>query len=86
MSKRPSPVIVDLTDEQQQQMGHLLAYAGDLAEAGTPGMVLAQVFRGQMRVGVMPPDKAVALQEALGITSRPVSNGVNAPRRYLKAV
>lgn len=60
------PIIVELTEDQQDAIAPLLVKVSDAEDAGAPGMLLAQVFRGEMVVHFVPNDKARAIQQAVG--------------------
>jgi hypothetical protein len=64
------PIVLDLTPEQLLELAPLLQRIGELSDAGTPGMLLAQIAAGQMRCGVLSHAHAVGVQEVMGSTSR----------------
>lgn len=48
-----------------------------MADAGVPGMLLAQIFGGEMLVGLVPGEQAVKLQEVMltqGRTGRTIDD------------
>lgn len=57
---------VDLDDEHIQAMEPILAKARAEADEGTPGMILAQVFGGYMRVFYLDNAKAEDFQRMMG--------------------
>ena len=65
-AKLPNPKLVELTDEQMEQLAPFFDVIAELDEAGTPGMFVAQVFALKMRVGIVPHDRALKIQEIMG--------------------
>lgn len=59
-------LIVNLTAEQVAQLEGARAKIGELADAGKPGMLLAQIYGDHMRVGIMSNEAAHKMYEALG--------------------
>lgn len=59
-------VVVNLTDDQMESVQEFLEAAREAEISKEPGMVLAQVFNGHMRVGFLPNAKAAAVVLALG--------------------
>lgn len=59
-------LIVQLTAEQVKQIAPAYAKLGELADAGKPGMLLAQIYGDHMRVGIMSHEAAHKIYEALG--------------------
>lgn len=51
-------LLIDLTEAQQKEVAPLLERAAEDKEQGRPGIVIAHVFKGAMRVGFLPHEKA----------------------------
>jgi hypothetical protein len=58
--------IVQLTADQLAQIAADQELIAQLGREGTTGMLLAQIHGAEMRVGVLSPEKAKAVQVALG--------------------
>jgi hypothetical protein len=52
------PIVVMLTDEQIAILNPHLERLDAMAKEGKPGMLVAQVFVGHMRVGIINNDRA----------------------------
>lgn len=59
-------LIVNLTAEQVKQLSGARAKIGELADAGKPGMLVAQIYGDHMRVGIMSNEAAHKIYDALG--------------------
>ena len=59
-------LIVNLTAEQVKQLAGARAKIGELADAGKPGMLVAQIYGDHMRVGIMSNETAHKIYDALG--------------------
>lgn len=61
MSKLLPPTFIPLTDEQETVLEPFIAQLRAWQKAGTPGMLLAQVFPDHMVVGLFDPARASEL-------------------------
>jgi hypothetical protein len=61
------PVPIELTATQREELKPFLEAARAARQFGRPGMVIAQVFDGKMKVGFIRHAQALALLEALGL-------------------
>lgn len=50
-------MIVELTPAQDEEIRPLMERIAEMAKAGKPGMLVAQIFPGHMRVGVVDNEK-----------------------------
>ena len=57
------PICVDLTDEQRKALKPLFYAAAQASDAGLPGMLVAQVFAYDMRVGFVSHEQARILTD-----------------------
>jgi hypothetical protein len=57
-------MIVELTDKQRKEVAPLIEKATNENESGSPGIVIAQVFKGKMIVGFLPHEKAKLLEKS----------------------
>lgn len=70
-------VTVDLNDNQMELIAPVMSKVTEAALEGKPGMLLAQVFDGKMKVFFATAEQAKKMQEAMG---SPVGM-TNAPSR-----
>ena len=68
MTKRKgvSVLILNLTPEQVERLAGARAKIGEMADAGKPGILMAQIYGDHMRVGIMSNEAAHKLYDALG--------------------
>ena len=59
-------ITVHLSDEQMDMIESLMDTVVWAAANGKPGMLLAQVFRGEMKVFFADMDQAKGIQRAMG--------------------
>jgi len=58
-------IYVELTEEQQEQIKPLMNKIATLAENGTPGMVVAQIYKDHMAVGYFNHEQGKAIQKTI---------------------
>lgn len=59
-------LIVNLTAAQVEQLAGARAKICELADAGKPGMLLAQIYGDHMRIGIIGHEAAHKIYDALG--------------------
>lgn len=59
-------LIVNLTAEQIKELSAALDKIGEMADAGKPGILFAQIYGDHMRVGIMSNDAALKFYDAIG--------------------
>ena len=70
-------IYIELTQYQLDGMSSLIEEIVALAEAGTPGMLIAQICGSDMRVGVVGPNATHSIQIAMGVTPGTLLDGTN---------
>ena len=61
-----SPVIIDLTEDQQTDILPIMEELSRIASEGNPGMAIAQVFDDHMRVELFDHEQSVKIKSAIG--------------------
>lgn len=63
---KPKPIVVMLTDEQDQALTPFIRELEAMASVGKPGILAAQIFPGHMRVGIISYEAGVEAIKAAG--------------------
>jgi hypothetical protein len=61
-------VTVVLKEDQIYKIGPMIEIINSYYRKGNPGMLLAQIFNGQMKVFTATHEQALKIQEAMGST------------------
>lgn len=59
-------ITIELSEEQEAQLGPVIAKIAAAEEAGKPGMALAQVIGGNIKVFFASHEQAKEIQRAMG--------------------